>query len=217
MSDETRVEAPEVETGHFAPAVLALSKTDRSGPKPVRVFDQFVTYGQPTLADCHEEFPVPDYWVMVEVQGADKDDVQSFAAPRYEDSKLQALQDALSADHAGNARNAAKADSPEFSFTWEEYFSKKDSGTFGKVLAQWKRGLGEYLAATGKYSAEQSATIISLMDSRKVSQMGEDKKAKLLKVVNDYVEALENPDEVRSATNSMVNALTKETEDLGFL
>jgi len=213
---EKKVEAP-TRTNEFAPAVIALSKVDKSGAKNVRVFDQFVEYGSATLADVSSDFPEPDYWVEVSVQGADAKDVRTFAAPRYSDTKLQVLQDALSADMAGNARNASKAENPEYSWSWEDYFSKKDAGSYAKVLSEWKRLLAEWLSEATEYTPEQSALIISKMDTRKISDMPQANKDKLRAIVDAFVEALEDPDAVRSATTSIVNALSRDTDDLGFI
>lgn len=199
----------------FHTAVIALSTTDKSGPKPKRVFDRYYTFYYPTLDMVSEELPTPDQMEEVKVTGGEEP--VTYQTPIYSDPKLQYAQDALISVLATNARNAAKGDD-EAPSDWESLFTAKDSAKFGTVFKAWKEGMQEYLGTTA-YTEAQQAAVLANLDIRKIAGMADAYRDKLLSVVNAYHEALDDDSahELRSAINAITNALEARQDSLDFL
>lgn len=220
MSDKIKVvEAPE-KIGDFYPAVVATTRT--VGPKDARVreFVGFMAFYFPSL----ESFGmVPDRWEEQSVSNGSTSspEVQLYAYPKYNDQKIQALQDALYSNFVANSRNLNKSDSPEFPTTWDEYLTPRESGAYGRQLSEFKKALASWLVEATEYTTAQVAAILRRVDVRVLNDMDPVKRAKIAEVINSFMKS--DSGQVFTGTTAATNLVTaanisdEDEDDLGFM
>lgn len=197
----------------FKSVIMAISTTQPVGGKNQRVFQKFLTYGLPTLADVMEGMPAPDRWTSEEVEPA-KDQKASIESPVYDSEYLQWLQDALTQRVQGLARSRDKS-GQEPAMDWTALLESAGGGSkYPVLLKEFKEMLAEYLGQKGMTDAQVTA-VLGYTNPVKLSEAVEAKQARVMELVAEFKAALDDASYFSSVFASLDRA-TAPSEEVDF-
>ncbi len=194
----------------FKSVIMAISVTQAVNGKNQRVFQKFLTYGLPTLADVSTEFPAPDRWAAEEIEPV-KGETDTVESPVYDNEHLQWLQDALTQRVQGLARSRDKS-GQEPAMDWNALLESAGGGSkYPVLLKEFKEMLSEYLTSKGMTDA-QVAAVLGYTNPIKLSEAIEAKQARVMELVNEFKEALDEPAYFGSVFASLERAIAPSEE-----
>lgn len=194
----------------FKQVVMPISVTQAVGGKNQRVFQKFLPYGLPTLADVIEGMPEPDRWTEEEVSPT-KDDKATIESPVYDNEQLQWLQDALTQRVQGLARSRDKS-GQEPAMDWTALLESAGGGSkYPVLLKEFKELLTEFLTQKG-FTDAQVAAVLGYTNPVKLSEAVEAKQARVMELVAEFKEAVDDPGYFGSVFASLERATTPSEE-----
>lgn len=193
----------------FKQVVMAISTTENGK----RVFQKFLPYGLPTLADVAEGMPAPDRWEAEEIEPV-KGTAATVETPVYDNEQLNWLQTALTQRVQGLARSRDKS-GQECAMDWTALLESAGGGSkYPVLLKEFKELLAEYLTGAGMTDAQVTA-VLGYTNPVKLAEAVEAKQSRVMELVAGFKEALDDPGYFSSVFASLERA-TAPSEEVDF-
>ena len=153
-----------------------------------RVFDRNVAYTGFTLQAIMPDFPVP--YALQEKEIGEGEAKQTVVIPVYEDSKVNYLQESLTARIEAAGKGRINSGNEPYS-TLEEILESTGGGQYRKLQSEFKAAMVAYMQAREDSEALQAA-VVKLLEPDVLRATSEANKGKIGALVDSFSEA--NPE-----------------------
>lgn len=197
----------------FPTNVMRLTKREEKNGKNIQVFHKFLQYGAPDLSHVSPDFPIPDS--IVETIVTEGDISATIAEYRYDDPRLQYLQEALTQRIQGAARGRENSGSAPHS-CWREIFeaSAGSGGQYMKLLKEFREELLEFLQPI--YSEPQQKAIIAYTVLATLAAAEPSRKARFYEILADYQASCDPDGKYASIYTSLESVADSALADIEF-
>lgn len=153
-----------------------------------RKFARNVDYTGFTLQAILPDFSIP--YALIEKEIGEGDEKKTVVVPQYEDSKLNYLQEGLTARVEAAAKGRVNAGNEPYA-TLEEILESTGGGQYRKLASEFKAAMVAYMVARGDSEALQAA-VAKLLEPDVLRATSETNKGKIVALVDAFGEA--NPE-----------------------